>query len=151
MNKACPIILRDRHGITEILGFSHPLAGKQLVKGTIENGETLEQACARELIEESGIAATPSKFLGEWNSGYEGQIWGFYLMRIAEKLPDHWEFSTSDDGGHIFSFFWHRLDEIPDPQWHPLFAGAINFVKKAITDFPDEVVTFPLAQGAPLD
>lgn len=132
MNKACPIILREKHGSIEVLGFVHPLAGKQLVKGTIEERESLEQACIRELIEESGVSATPNIFLGKWDSGYKGQVWGFYLMAGAEELPDHWDFFTNDDGGHLFKFFWQRLDENPDFEWHPLFVGAINFVKMAL-------------------
>lgn len=133
INKACPVLIRKRHGKTEILGFSHPLAGKQLVKGTIESGETLAQACVRELVEESGISAIPTEFLGQWNSGYQSQLWGFYLMSCVEDLPDYWQFSTGDDGGHIFSFFWHGLDENLDANWHPLFVGAINYLKKALS------------------
>jgi 8-oxo-dGTP pyrophosphatase MutT (NUDIX family) len=132
MNKACPIILRERHGVIEVLGFTHPLAGKQLVKGTIEEGESLENACVRELLEESGIPATPGRFLGKWNSGYEGQVWGFYLTVSSESLPDCWDFLTDDDCGHIFRFFWQRLDENPDSEWHQLFVGAINFLKMAL-------------------
>jgi hypothetical protein len=37
-NKACPVILRRRNQL-EILLFEHPLAGVQLVKGTIERSE----------------------------------------------------------------------------------------------------------------
>ncbi|WP_430457766.1 NUDIX hydrolase [Rheinheimera sp.] len=132
MNKACPIILREKHGVIAVLGFTHPLAGKQLVKGTIETGESLEQACIRELLEESGVCATPRVFLGTWDSGYEGQVWGFYLMAGPEQLPEHWDFFTNDDGGQLFKFFWQRLDENPDAEWHPLFVGAINFVKMAL-------------------
>ncbi len=36
--KACPIVLRSRHGIVHILAFKHPAAGYQLAKGTIEQG-----------------------------------------------------------------------------------------------------------------
>ena len=51
MNKACPVILRvNQNNELEILAFKHPMAGNQLVKGTIEDGETLEQACVLSLI-----------------------------------------------------------------------------------------------------
>ncbi len=68
MNKACPIVLREFNGTIEVLGFIHPLAGKQLVKGTIEAGESIEQACIRELKEESGICASPkiSRHMEQW-------------------------------------------------------------------------------------
>lgn len=34
-NKACPVVLRHSTEL-EILAFRHPLAGLQLVKGTVE-------------------------------------------------------------------------------------------------------------------
>ncbi len=132
MNKACPILLRHNHGRTEVLAFIHPLAGKQLVKGSIEAGETLEQACARELFEEAGVAATAHEYLGNWHSGYERQVWGFYVMTATEVLPDRWDFYTQDDGGHVFKFFWQPLEETPGPAWHSLYIGALDYLKSAL-------------------
>ena len=67
-NKACPVVLRTR-GSREILVFEHPLAGIQLVKGTIELGESPEAAALRELGEESGItSASWVRSLGTWSS-----------------------------------------------------------------------------------
>ena len=110
MNKACPIVLRGYEDNLQLLAFSHPYAGNQLVKGTIEVNESLENACIRELYEESGVIAKPSRFLGAWNSGYENQQWGLYLMASESGLPSHWEHYTSDDSGLIFKFFWQPLD-----------------------------------------
>jgi ADP-ribose pyrophosphatase YjhB (NUDIX family) len=55
VNKACTIVLRETLAAKELLVFEHPLAGVQLVKGTIEPGELPEHAALRELCEESGI------------------------------------------------------------------------------------------------
>lgn len=141
MNKACPVILRKIGGQTEILAFRHPLAGKQLVKGTIEANEPLTAACQRELFEESGIHAETVRFLGKWVSGYENQVWGFYLMACADSLPEQWTHFTEDDGGHRFQFFWQPLNRPLDDKWHPLFKGAIEFIKQAMdnisADFAD--------------
>ncbi|WP_374834663.1 NUDIX domain-containing protein [Paenochrobactrum pullorum] len=54
IEKACPVVFRtSRHGL-EVLAFIHPLAGKQFVKGTVEDAETARYAAEQELREESG-------------------------------------------------------------------------------------------------
>ncbi len=133
MNKACPVVLRKVNDEIEILVFSHPLAGNQLVKGTIERSELLEQACVRELEEESGLSARPLELLGEWESGFDSQVWGFYLMEYSEPLPDSWEYLTKDDGGHLFQFFWQPLHAELEGSWHSLFVGALSFIKQALS------------------
>ncbi|MCO7224227.1 NUDIX domain-containing protein [Pleionea sp. CnH1-48] len=136
MNKACPVILRKLDGETQVLAFTHPLAGNQLIKGTVELEESLEQACKRELKEESGIAAHPIMDLGTWNSNYQDQVWGFCLMKPNDHLPDSWSFFTEDDGGHLFQYFWQPLHGELDNNWHPLFVGAINFLRQVLAKVP---------------
>jgi 8-oxo-dGTP pyrophosphatase MutT (NUDIX family) len=128
-NKACPVVLRLRESEAEILALRHPLAGYQLVKGTIEPAESLPHACARELWEESGLQASAEQYLGRWEAGFAGQVWGFYLMRLACRPPDSWEHYTTNGGGHIFSYFWQPLASTPGEEWHPLFQQAFAFVK----------------------
>ena len=53
IEKVVPVILRDINQRTEILVFKHPIAGIQIVKGTVETNEELEEAALRELYEES--------------------------------------------------------------------------------------------------
>ena len=74
-NKVCPVVLKNAGGIWLILAFRHPIAGCQLVKGTIEAGESAAAAALRELFEESGVtsAAVVSDW-GIWESGDENQI-----------------------------------------------------------------------------
>jgi len=123
--KACPVVVRMIDGIEHLLVFKHPLAGYQLVKGTIELGERPSHAAVRELAEESGISnAQAVGDLGSWNAGYEQQIWSFHLCEVAESLPHQWSFDTDDDGGHGFEFFWHPLNaDLPTP-CHTLFQAA---------------------------
>jgi 8-oxo-dGTP pyrophosphatase MutT (NUDIX family) len=64
MNKACPVVLRRGCNGIEFLVFESPLAGKQLIKGTIEAGESLGKACARELEEESGVQGDTDQIPG---------------------------------------------------------------------------------------
>lgn len=71
--KAVPIVLRQGPSGSEVLLFIHPLAGVQLVKGTVEPGESVNEAAIRELAEESGIeGASCASDLGAWEQGPPG-------------------------------------------------------------------------------
>ena len=125
--KACPVVIRKKN-VHEILAFEHPLAGMQLVKGTIEPGESSAQAALRELYEESGVSSsTVTADLGAWASGFENQIWSFQLCKVGD-LPDSWLHRTADDGGHNFKFFWHPILQTPTRQWHWVYRDAISYL-----------------------
>jgi len=129
----------------EVLAFKHPLAGKQIVKGTIEPNESLENACIRELAEESGLKAKVLSSLSIWESGYEGQIWGFCLMKLSTGAPNEFNHFTRDDGGHTFEFFWQPLGGELNSNWHSLFKGAIAHINKELLVKPAQK---PLARRA---
>jgi 8-oxo-dGTP pyrophosphatase MutT (NUDIX family) len=130
--KACPVVLRSPAG-REILAFEHPLAGFQLVKGTVEAGERPHEAAIRELHEEAGITAEAVvKDLGLWESGHEEQVWSFHLCAVPASLPDTWTHWARDDGGHEFRFFWHPLREKPSAAWQPVFRGALAFIERCV-------------------
>lgn len=127
-DKACAVVLSSTAG-ARILLFRHPLAGAQLVKGTIEEGETPSQAALRELSEESGIdAATVVGDLGVWDAEHLDQIWSFHLCQAKEPLPERWSHQTLDDHGHLFQFFWASLDQLPHADCHPVFSRALGFL-----------------------
>lgn len=134
MNKACPLVIRKNKEQYEFLAFEHPLAGNQIVKGTIESGESLEAACERELFEESGLVGKVVSNLGCWDAKFEGQVWGFCEIELDSTPAERWEHYCLDDNGHTFRFYWHALDSQLDENWHPLFKGAIEYVKSAITN-----------------
>ena len=70
-NKVCPVILRSLGAGREILAFENPTPGYQIVKGTIEAGESIEAAAFRELAEETGITGVViARHLGIWEAGY---------------------------------------------------------------------------------
>lgn len=128
MIKVCPVVLRLRGGV-EVLAFRHPLAGLQIVKGTVEAGETVEQAALRELDEEAGVAgARVSGRFGTQLIG--GNEWQFLRMWTPD-LPDKWVHRCADDGGHDFAFFWHRLAEGESVEWHDDFRQALRFIALA--------------------
>ncbi len=129
VHKVVPIVLRRRERL-EILAFRHPQAGTQLVKGTLEAGENVEDATLRELAEESGIEnAFIVRPLGELTYRGIAQHWRLFLCKVPGDLPDQWSFFTQDDGGHLFAFFWHELDRPADDSWHPDFQRALTLVR----------------------
>lgn len=127
-DKACPVVLSSTSP-PRILLFRHPQAGVQLVKGTIEQGETPARAALRELAEESGLStAEIVDDLGCWDSAHHGQIWSFHLCQAGGPLPEQWSHQTLDDHGHLFEFFWASLDCLPYDDCHPVFRRALDFL-----------------------
>ena len=129
VHKVVPIVLR-RGDRLEILAFRHPKAGSQLVKGTLENGEKVEDATLRELAEESGIEnATVVRPLGQLTLRGIAQHWRLFLCRVPGELQDQWSFFTQDDGGHLFPFSCDELDKPTDDSWHPDFYRDLTLVR----------------------
>ncbi|WP_242169116.1 MULTISPECIES: NUDIX domain-containing protein [unclassified Pseudomonas] len=131
--KACPVVLRKKQTL-EILAFEHPLAGFQLVKGSVEPGETTETAAIRELREESGITGSVIRGLGTWYSEITGHTWAFHQCQASVELADTWTHFAEDDGGHEFRFFWHPLSSELTPEWHPIFKGALTTLIERLGD-----------------
>ncbi|OOV92200.1 NUDIX hydrolase [Pseudomonas sp. MF4836] len=131
IDKACPVVLRHAAAL-QVLAFAHPLAGLQLVKGSLEPGEASAVAAVRELAEEAGIKGEVIADLGLWVAPQTGQRWAFHQCRVAPDLPDTWTHFAADDGGHEFRFFWHPLASEPSAQWHPLFQGALAFLRQRL-------------------
>ena len=135
VRKVVPIILRKLASQTEILVFRHPLAGIQIVKGTVEEDETLEFATLRELKEESGITdAIINKYLELHCSTAKGANWHVFLCKTQQSLLEHWQHFCADDGGLVFSFFWHPLNANPNDEWHPIFQELLQFIQKQMID-----------------
>ena len=128
--KAVPVVLRQRGEELEILVFAHPEAGTQIVKGTVEQGESVAQAAVRELTEEAGIPeAQCEQVLGTWDECPRGQVWHFRRMAVPQELPDSWSHFTEDDGGHVFTFSWHPLGQPAPGTCHPVFVAALSYVR----------------------
>lgn len=53
-------------------------------------------------------------------------------MKMPEVIEDSWDHYCLDDNGHVFSFFWQSLESDLDESWHPLFKGAIDFIKVGV-------------------
>ncbi|MDA7415072.1 NUDIX domain-containing protein [Xenophilus arseniciresistens] len=119
IGKACACLV-DARG--RLLVFDHPGdGGLQLPKGTIEPGETPEEAARRELLEESGLAFDgPLQDLGtllrdcaageESNRHAHAQLWHLFLMRWqGDALPEHFAHTahgSPEEDGLVFAFRW---------------------------------------------
>jgi 8-oxo-dGTP pyrophosphatase MutT (NUDIX family) len=130
VDKVCPVVFRDS-SMRQILAFEHPEAGVQLVKGSIEPGESVRAAALRELQEEAGISdAGIAADLGTWNSDQNGHVWSLHLCTFNPKLPDSWVHFCEDDGGHDLKFFWHDLAQGPDDAWRPTYRRALETIRE---------------------
>jgi 8-oxo-dGTP pyrophosphatase MutT (NUDIX family) len=132
--KAAPVLFRNVANRREILVFEHPIAGVQLIKGTVEPGESPATAAIRELAEEAGITtASWVSALGSWESSHEQQTWHFQQVHTPHALPESWHHHATDDGGHLFRLFWHELSAQPSPSWHPLHAEALVHLRGLVS------------------
>jgi 8-oxo-dGTP pyrophosphatase MutT (NUDIX family) len=149
-SKVCPVVLRYSSEV-EVLAFEHPLAGRQLVKGTIEPGETPAQAAVRELYEEAGILARVVGDLGLLNPGGE-HVWSFQLCAPLAELEESWVHHAPDDGGHDFRFFWLPLSSRdPEGVWHVQFLRALAHIRSTSSNklFDTDAQVRPLPSVAP--
>lgn len=143
VHKACACLVDSRG---RLLVFDHPEdGGMQLPKGTVEPGESPDDAVRRELLEESGIAyAGALQFLGtmerDCEAGVEGNVhrhaqrWHVYLMRADGVLPETFEHVASgspEEDGLVFRFRWLApdapLDGFADP-----YRRAIAMARNAL-------------------
>ena len=128
-DKACPVVFRDP-SLQQILAFEHPQAGRQLVKGRIEPGESARLAALRELAEESGIGDMAiATDLGTWDSGHNGHVWSLQMCTFKKQLPDTWTHYCAEDGGYEFRFFWHDLNLEADEGWKPQYRRALQAIR----------------------
>ena len=133
--KVCPVILRRAAYGPQVLAFRHPRAGHQIVKGTLEPSEAPGQAALRELFEESGIRLhRPMRPLGpvciRRGKPADPPRWLLYAATVC-GLPERWQHYCTDDGGLVFSFFWHPL-ALPLRPTHSAFNDAILGVRRAL-------------------
>ena len=50
---------------------------------------------------------------------WDGERWHFILTRIRPPERERFQHFCKDDGGHLFQFFWHEIDDLPGPFEQP--------------------------------
>jgi 8-oxo-dGTP pyrophosphatase MutT (NUDIX family) len=146
LRKAVACVVRGAPPRAEILVFDHPVAGTQIPKGTMDEGEGVVDAALRELHEESGVRdVVPVGVVGEWarhvgaGPGEDGpperHDWIVVLMRPAAPLPDAWSHvavGSPEEEGLVFRYRWVPVDADLAGRLHPLFADVARIVTGAV-------------------
>jgi ADP-ribose pyrophosphatase YjhB (NUDIX family) len=118
---------RTPGGRTELLVFDHrdhPDAGTQVPAGTVHEGEAIEDALAREVLEETGRSdLRPVRMLAryEWIHPRTGNIHERHVFHLEAPpdVPGGWSWTEtsggelSDEDGIVFVYRWVPLDRVP--------------------------------------
>src|SRR5215475_8041730 len=88
LGKVTAFITRDDRGQRELLVFRHPYAGIQLPAGTVEMGESYEEAVLRETREETGLTEVALiSHLGVIQGGFAPYQSAVLRMSALQEVP----------------------------------------------------------------
>lgn len=118
--KVIAYVTRMCGGETQLLVFEHvdhPNAGVQVLKGTVEPGEAIENAARREVREESGLTKVDGlEQIGQITQTAFGapEEWNFFALRADGNLTDreawtHRVLGKGEDEGLLFRYYWVPL------------------------------------------
>ncbi|QIF02796.1 NUDIX domain-containing protein [Roseimicrobium sp. ORNL1] len=147
VHKACPCVLRRGSSGYELLVFEHPLAGRQIPKGTIETGEDPSVASLRELEEESGVRATgivsriAEMEILRTTSLYPHkevprlEAWHLYHLEVPQEVTtrEYWIHAaegSADEQGLLFAYFWFPIEssfESFEQYWHEVLLAVRKY------------------------
>lgn len=147
VEKVTAFVTRQSKGRHDLLLFKHPNAGIQIPAGTVEDGETPEQAVIREVNEETGLAPSSvsiRQYLGCAEDRLpEGQgiiveptkvyarpdLASFDWAHLRKGIPVVLSGRRADGFSQVT---YEEFDRVPDPQ----------YVTMCITGWvPDDVLT----------
>jgi len=130
VEKVTAFIIRERAGERQLLLFEHPNAGVQIPAGTVEEGESPEQAVLREAGEETGLAGfSILRYLGcaerELPAGQRvmarsttvyarPDVTSFDWARLRRGIP---VVLTGRSAGGFTQVTYEEPDRVPDPQY----------------------------------
>ena len=121
---AAGVILKDDRLLLIRRGVE-PAKGKwSLPSGFIEEGESPEEGCMREVLEETGLETAVIKLLGVYHVG--SKMYGDVL--IITYLMDETGGSL-EAGGDATDARYFKMDEVPRPN----VPGFVNIVEKVIS------------------
>ena len=118
-HKVLAYITRELAGRRQLLVFDHrdqPAAGTQVPAGSVEPGESPEQAVWREIAEEAGLRPEQLRLrrkLAEHPEPAWGHVRHVFHLETAGPLPEAWAQTvagTGEDRGFVFVYRWTALD-----------------------------------------
>lgn len=118
-HKVLAYITRERQNALELLVFEHrdfPDAGLQIPAGTVEEGEAVEAALWREVLEESGLKAGQLQLmqkLAEYTGEKFRTIRHVFHLAALDNLPDAWTHRVTGVGGDKHLVFVYRWESLP--------------------------------------
>lgn len=121
VEKVLAYITRFTKGTMQVLVFEQvdaPEAGVQVPAGTVEPGESLEEALLREIQEESGLSIDGvPQFLGRFawfrEDRHEIHHRNVFHIHLAMPSRDEWTHVVSGDGEDrkmVFQFYWLEIE-----------------------------------------
>lgn len=122
--KVYAYITREKAGVIQLLVFTHrdiPDAGVQVPGGTVEEGEKLEEAAIREVLEESGLRhLCIERYIDDYiihvKEKQEYQKCHFFHISLLTDVKDTWEHTVSagdEDRGLVFCYEWIDIAKCP--------------------------------------
>jgi 8-oxo-dGTP pyrophosphatase MutT (NUDIX family) len=134
--KAFAYVVRQNLPAPQLLAAASLMgAGYEVVRGTIEPGETPEQGIVREVLEESGIAITGDIHpIGV--TYWENEEQHFFLMQAPDGLPDSFSHVATGGGGDTGMVFAYRWLDINADLSGQLVEGGNAFVLWLLEYFP---------------
>jgi 8-oxo-dGTP pyrophosphatase MutT (NUDIX family) len=125
VGKTLAYVTRICAGRLQLLVFTQPAwqdgqsdAGLQVPGGTMDPGETPEQAVERELFEEAGlrglrlVGKLGELFQAEWN-----HVRHVFHFEVDEALPDAWDHIVTGEGldkGWTFRYCFMDIADLPE-------------------------------------
>lgn len=115
-------VTRERRGRMELLVFDlvgDPDAGTQVPAGRVNEGEDVQAALRRELVEEAGLEdvriGRELPIMGAWveRSRHENHAFEVHIDPGARDAWDHEVGGDGDDAGLVFRYRWVPVDSDP--------------------------------------